>query len=111
MDETDRLILRCREDPAAFRRLVELFQDRVYSFLIHLAGRQAAEDLFQEVWLRVFQAAPRYEPRGKALSWVFRIANNLACSHHRGSSRERAQVAGEATDALASRDPEPAQEA
>lgn len=78
MDNDDELIRRCTADPEAFRELVERFQAKIYSFLIHLAGRQAAEDLFQEVWLKVFKNASSYEPRGKAVSWLFKIANNLA---------------------------------
>lgn len=81
MDNDDELIRRCAADPEAFRELVERFQMRIYSFLIHLAGRQAAEDLFQEVWLKVFRNAASYEPRGKAISWLFKIANNLALYH------------------------------
>lgn len=110
MDDPDQLILRCRQDPAAFRRLFELFQERLYSFLVHLVGRQAAEDLFQEVWVRVYEAAPGYEPRGQASGWLFRIANNLAISHLRGASQERRRAAGEAGDDLPAREPDPAEQ-
>jgi len=57
--DTDDLIRRCRSDPAAFRRLVEQFERPLYSFLNHLAGRDAADDLFQEVWIRVLRSAGR----------------------------------------------------
>lgn len=81
MEEADELIRRCSEDPEAFRALLELFRLRLYSFLNHLAGADAADDLFQEVWLRVLRAASGYEPRGKAASWLFKIANNACLDH------------------------------
>ncbi|MBI3507657.1 MAG: sigma-70 family RNA polymerase sigma factor [Proteobacteria bacterium] len=89
MDQDDALILRCRTDPEAFRALVVRFEARIYSFLIRLVGRDAAEDLFQEVWLRVYENADRYEARGRAISWFFKIANNLAMHHWEKSGRRR----------------------
>lgn len=53
MENDDDLILRCGRDPAAFRALVERHQGRIYGFLMRLAGRERADDLFQEVWLKV----------------------------------------------------------
>jgi RNA polymerase sigma-70 factor (ECF subfamily) len=48
---------------------------------------ETAEDLLQEAFLRVFAAAPRFEPRGSVRAWVYRICANLAYSYWR---RERA---------------------
>lgn len=107
--DPDRLIQACHQDPAAFRELVEMYKTRMYSFLIHLAGKEAADDLFQEVWLRVYKAAPRYEPRGKAISWLFKIANNLAIRQYGKWSREKAIPMGDALAAKPSSDPDPAQ--
>lgn len=107
MADVDRLILASPKDAAAFRALVGLFRMRIYSFLIHLAGREAADDLFQEVWLRVFQAAGRYEPRGKGGSWLFKIANNVALRHIERRGRERLEPIAEGVEALPSGEPEP----
>lgn len=76
--EDDALIVRCAQDPSAFRQLVGLYQGRVYGFLVNFAGRDAADDLFQETWLRVLKAAPRYEARGLAGAWIMRIARGAA---------------------------------
>ena len=81
MDKDDGLILACAQDRAAFQALIERHQARIYGFLIRLAGRDAADDLFQEVWMKVHANAHRYEARGKAASWLFKIANNLAMNH------------------------------
>lgn len=83
----DDLIRRCAADPDAFRELVARFRARLYSFLIHLAGPQAADDVFQEVWLKVLRSAPSYEARGKAASWLFKIAHRAALDHLARRSR------------------------
>jgi len=105
MDSDDDLVLRCRSDPDAFRGLVERYKARLYSFLIRLAGREAADDLFQEVWIKVYDAADRYEARGKAASWLFKIANNLAINHVTRSARAVHVPVEEAAERL--RDPSP----
>lgn len=88
MENDDDLILRCRRDPAAFRALVERHQGRLYGFLIRLAGRERADDLFQEVWLKVLKNSSRYEARGKAVSWLFKIAHNAAFDDFSRQKRE-----------------------
>lgn len=80
----DELILSCRRDPVALEALIQRFQARVYGFLIRLAGRDGADDLFQEVWLKVYEGSVRYQPRGKAASWIFKIAHNAATDAARG---------------------------
>ncbi|UPT73720.1 MAG: hypothetical protein M0D55_18005 [Elusimicrobiota bacterium] len=53
MTSDDQLILDCGRDPEALGALIERFSARVYAFLVRLCGRDAADDLFQEVWLKV----------------------------------------------------------
>lgn len=66
-------------DEAAFEQLVIRYRNPVTSFIHRYVGdRLLAQDLAQEVFLRVFQAAPRFTPRGKVSSWVFKIAYNLS---------------------------------
>jgi RNA polymerase sigma-70 factor (ECF subfamily) len=70
-----------RGDEAAFRALVARWEQIVFAFLYHMVGsRQDAEDLGQEVFLRLYVRADRYEPRGRFRSWLLRIAGNLARS-------------------------------
>ncbi|MFA5138291.1 MAG: sigma-70 family RNA polymerase sigma factor [Elusimicrobiota bacterium] len=78
MDTDCELILRCRADARAFETLMERYKTRIYSFLTGLAGATLADDLFQEFWLKVYRNADRYEARGRAAGWLFRIANNVA---------------------------------
>ncbi len=92
MTNDDELILACRSDPAALGALIERFSARLYAFLIRLSGQDAADDLFQEVWLKVQEGAGGYRPRGKAASWIFKIAHNAAAD---ASRRRKGAPAGE----------------
>ena len=89
-DPDIRLMLRVREDqPGAFEELVELYQHRLVAVMNHLVGNAAeAEDLAQEVFLRVYRARKKYRPRSKFSTWLFTIANNLALNALRARQRK-----------------------
>lgn len=84
-------MLRAKEgDSGAFNQLVLRYQDRLVGVLFHLVqDRQKAEDLAQEVFLRVYRARNGYEPTAKFSTWLFRIANNLASNARRDQGRRR----------------------
>lgn len=92
-DPDIRLMLRVRDDdPAAFAELVQRFQHRLITVLQHLVGdRQEAEDLAQEVFLRIYRHRKRYSPEAKFSTWLFTIANNLALNALRNRKRRPAQ--------------------
>jgi RNA polymerase sigma-70 factor (ECF subfamily) len=81
----DELMARVAQgDETSFRTLVEAWQRPVFAFLQRMTGsREEADDLGQEVFLRVFRDARRYKPEGHFRAWLFRIAGNLARSHLR----------------------------
>lgn len=87
LDPATRRMLRVKGgDDAAFAELVAEFQDRVTGLLYHLVGHaDEAEDLAQEVFLRVYRSRERYEPTAKFSTWLFTIVNNIA----RNSIRDR----------------------
>jgi RNA polymerase sigma-70 factor (ECF subfamily) len=63
----------------AFETLVRKYQRPLFTFLLRLVGnRQSAEDLFQDTFLRVLRALPKYNEDGRFSGWLFGIANNLA---------------------------------
>jgi RNA polymerase sigma-70 factor (ECF subfamily) len=80
--EIDLLVDRARTaDRAAFAELYEQFFDQVYAYLrtTTRGDAHAAEDLTQQVFLRVFEAIPRYERRKQPFrAWLFTIARNAA---------------------------------
>jgi RNA polymerase sigma-70 factor (ECF subfamily) len=90
-DPDVRLMLQVRDgDAAAFTELVLRYQNRLLTILEHLVGsREQAEDLAQDVFVRVFKARERYLPEAKFSTWLFTIANNVASNALRSRSRRR----------------------
>ena len=88
-DPDIRLMLRVRDDDAAaFGELVERFQHRLVAVMHHLVGSaDEAEDLAQEVFLRVYRTRKKYTPKAKFSTWLFTIANNLALNSLRDRKR------------------------
>jgi RNA polymerase sigma-70 factor (ECF subfamily) len=82
-------MLRVQEgEAAAFTELVLRYQNRLITILDHLVGnRQTAEDLAQDVFVRVFKARERYQPGAKFSTWLFTIANHVASNALRSQSR------------------------
>ena len=77
-------------DAQAFEELMLRYQNRVMSLLAHLVGgRDQAEDLTQEVFLRVYRARKRYVPGAKFSTWLFTIAGNVASNALRTKSRRK----------------------
>lgn len=105
-DPDVQLMLRVRDDSAvAFEELVLRYQNRLIRVLEHLVGRRdQAEDLAQDVFLRVYRARKRYTPDAKFSTWLFTIANNVASNALRSlARRHEVTVTGQQSGALPSR--------
>lgn len=91
LDPDVRLMLEVREgSAAAFEELVARYQDRLVTVLEHVVGdRDQAEDLAQDVFLRMYRARKSYQPTAKFATWLFTIANNLALNAVRSRARRR----------------------
>ena len=89
LDPDVRLMLEVRDGSAtAFEELVVRYQARLVRVLEHLVGRrELAEDLVQEVFLRVYRSRQQYLPGAKFATWLFTIANNVASNALRDRSR------------------------
>src|SRR5437868_13874209 len=74
------LVLRCQTgDGGAFAELVGRYQPRLRYYLRKmLAGTDAADDVYQEVWCDVFRALPRLANPGAFRAWLYRIARDRA---------------------------------
>jgi RNA polymerase sigma-70 factor (ECF subfamily) len=80
-------------DQAAFEYLVQKYRRPMVSFMYRMARNSAAaEDLAQEVFLRVYRSRETYEASAKFTTWLYRIATNLAVNHARDSRHERPEV-------------------
>lgn len=80
-------------DAAAFDHLVEKFRRPLVGFLYRMARSQAvAEELAQEVFLRVYRSRRTYHASAKFTTWMYRIATNLAVNYARDSRNRRGEV-------------------
>lgn len=78
------------DDAAAFEQIVNNYQHRLVSLMTHLVGkRDMAEDLAQDVFLRVYRARKKYIPGSKFSTWLFTIANNVASNARRSLARRQ----------------------
>lgn len=77
-------------DPAAFDRIVHEYQHVVHNLAYRFTGqRDAAEDLAQEVFLRVYRAKDRYRPEARFQTWLFRVVYNLCINETRARKLRR----------------------
>ncbi len=76
-------------DHQAFGTLVDRYQTRLLNFINRTIGdRERAEDLVQEVFIRVFRHLHRFDQTKKFSTWIYTIASNLAKNELRNRSRE-----------------------
>ena len=81
-------------DDAAFDSLVEKFRRPLIGFMYRMVGNSAtAEDLAQDVFLRVYRSRETYAAEAKFSTWLYRIATNLGLNYLRDTRSERTQIA------------------
>jgi RNA polymerase sigma-70 factor (ECF subfamily) len=90
-DLDTQLMLRVKEgDATSFNILLEKHRTPIIHFVFRMVqDRSVAEELAQEVFLRVFRARAGYEPTAKFTTWMFRIATHLALNWIRDEKRDR----------------------
>jgi len=86
------LMLKVKDgDTAAFERLVEIHRNSVIGTVAKMLGNPAeAEDIAQQVFIRVWKSAVRYEPQAKFTTWLFTITRNLVFNEVRRRKRKPA---------------------
>jgi len=91
-------------DEASFELLLQRYRTPLVNFLFRMVrNREQAEDLAQEVFLRVYRAREDYVPSAKFTTWLFRIATNLALNSMRDTRYQKLEVS---IDAPVTVDPE-----
>jgi RNA polymerase sigma-70 factor, ECF subfamily len=83
------LVERCRRQEAeAFAKVVDAYQNRVFGFVRRMVrDAEEAADVTQEVFIKAFQAFPRFDGRSSLRTWLFRIAHNLCVDRARKNER------------------------
>ena len=82
--DTDLLAQYRDGDPQAFRALVDEYRDRMLQFFFRLCwDRDRAEDLAQDLFLKLMLGSKRYRPEGRLTTFVYRVATNLWIDHYR----------------------------
>ena len=80
-------------DEQSFALLLQRYRSPLVNFLFRMVrSREQAEDLAQEVFLRVYRAREEYVPSAKFTTWLFRIATNLALNSVRDNRYQRLEV-------------------
>jgi len=93
MNDADYVLIQAtgRGDHGAFEELMLRYQHRLLNFIARRLGdRYSAEDLTQEVFLRVLKTAGQFEPRGKVSTWLFTIAYHLCADDLKRRRRQAA---------------------
>ena len=90
MSDADIMLRAGAGDDSAFEYLVDKFRRPIVSFMYRMTHNQAvAEELAQEVFLRVYRSRSSYQAEAKFTTWLYRIATNLAVNHARDTRSER----------------------
>jgi RNA polymerase sigma-70 factor (ECF subfamily) len=77
-----------RGDERAFTLIVRTYETPVYNYVLRLVGdRVLAEDLTQEVFLRVYQGLPKFSLRSKFTTWLFQVTKNRVLDELRANER------------------------
>ncbi|HRE17606.1 MAG TPA: sigma-70 family RNA polymerase sigma factor [Rhodocyclaceae bacterium] len=86
----ERLMLAYRDgDAEAFERLYQRYRSKLFRHLAHQCGdARLAEELFQDIWLKVIAARSTYEPLAGFATWLFRIAHHRLLDHYRRHARD-----------------------
>jgi len=88
-------------DTGAFEALYRRHRGPLYRFLLRQVGGTAtAEELFQDVWMRVIDSRGRYEARAPFRSWLYAIAHNRLMDFYRASGRAKFLSQEESEEAL-----------
>ncbi|HOW77082.1 MAG TPA: RNA polymerase sigma factor [Candidatus Competibacteraceae bacterium] len=88
-DADETLMLRYRDgDAGAFARLYARHKGPLYRYFLRQCGQPAvAEELFQDVWLKLITARAGYVPQARFATWLYRIAHNRLVDYYRASQR------------------------
>jgi RNA polymerase sigma factor (sigma-70 family) len=88
----EELVLRSQQgDMPAFEQLVERYHGKIYGLTYNMtSNREDAEDLTQEVFVKAYEALPRFKGKASFYTWIYRIAVNKTINYRKKRNRKRA---------------------
>jgi len=88
----DELVLKAQQgDVHAFDVLVERYHSKIYGLTYNMtSNREDAEDLTQEIFVKAYEALPRFKGKSSFYTWVYRIAVNKTINYRKKRNRKRA---------------------
>ncbi len=88
----DELVLKAQQgDVHAFDELVERYHGKIYGLTYNMtSNREDAEDLTQDIFVKAFQALPRFKGKSSFYTWLYRIAVNKTINYRKKRNRKRA---------------------
>jgi RNA polymerase sigma-70 factor, ECF subfamily len=90
-----------RDDASSFPELLNRNRNLVVNYLSRMVvNRAIAEELAQDVFIRVYRSRRTYEPTAKFSTWLYRITTNVALNHFRDEKRTQNQVSLDVQDAV-----------
>jgi RNA polymerase sigma-70 factor (ECF subfamily) len=99
--DTQLMILVQRDDAPSFGELLNRNRSLVVNYLSRMVvNRAIAEELAQDVFIRVYRSRQTYEPTAKFSTWLYRIMTNVALNHFRDEKRTRREVSLDVPDSL-----------
>jgi len=90
-----------RDETSSFGDLLNRNRNLVVNYLSRMVGNRAiAEELAQDVFIRVYRSRRTYKPTAKFFTWLYRIATNVALNHFRDEKRSQNQISLDVQDAV-----------
>jgi RNA polymerase sigma-70 factor (ECF subfamily) len=90
-----------RDDASSFTELLGRNRNLVVNYLSRMvANRAIAEELAQDVFVRVYRSRRTYEPTAKFSTWLYRITTNVALNHFRDEKRNQNQISLDVPDSV-----------
>ncbi len=90
-------------DTAAFDTLYEKYRGDVYRFLLRQFDTAIAEELYQDVWIKLIQARDRYQPTARFRTWLYTITHNHINDYYR---KRRVKMVSDCNEGIETREPE-----
>lgn len=100
-EEVEMLVERSQEgDQEAFAQLYEVFVDPIYRYVVFRVKNEDAEDIVENIFLRVWEKMGKYEKRKNVAfsAWIFRIAHNMVVDYYRSGDRSTEELPVEVVD-------------